>query len=233
MLADGIASLNAAYAVMMALYHRDVHGGPGQLIDVNLIDPLARLLEQTLLGYDQLGLVPKRAGNRWDISAPRNTYQTSDGRWLAMSGSSPALALRVFRAIGRGDLAQDVDFSDPQRRLARARDVDEVVAKWVSSKTLAEAMEVFDAAEVAAAPVYDITDLVADEQLQHRGVFVTVDDDALGAIMVQAPVPKFSESPGRVGHLGPALGEHNAEVYGEILGLTTSEIDDLHVAGVL
>jgi len=233
MLADGIASLNAAYAVMMALYHRDVHGGPGQLIDVNLIDPLARLLEQTLLGYDQLGLVPERAGNRWDISAPRNTYQTADGRWLAMSGSSPALALRVFRAIGRDDLVQDADFSDPQRRLARAREVDEVVAKWVSSKTLAEAMEVFDAAEVAAAPVYDITDLVADEQLQHRGVIVTVDDPELGAMMVQAPVPKFSESPGRIEHLGPALGEHNAEVYGEILGLTRSEIDDLHAAGVL
>jgi len=233
MLADGIASLNAAYAVMMALYHRDVHGGPGQLIDINLIDPLARLLEQTLLGYDQLGLVPERAGNRWDISAPRNTYHTADGRWLAMSGSSPALALRVFRAIGRDDLVEDADFSDPQRRLARAQEVDEVVAKWVSSKTLAEAMEVFDAAEVAAAPVYDITDLVADEQLQHRGVFVTVDDRELGAMKVQAPVPKFSESPGRVEHLGPALGEHNAEVYGEILGLTTSEIDELHVANVL
>lgn len=120
MLADGVASLNAAYAVMMALYHRDVHGGPGQLIDVNLIDPLARLLEQTLLGYDQLGLVPERAGNRWDISAPRNTYRTADGKWLAMSGSSPALALRVFRAIGRHDLLDDADFSDPQRRLARA-----------------------------------------------------------------------------------------------------------------
>ena len=89
MLADGVASLNAAYAVMMALYHRDVHGASGQLIDINLIEPLARLLEQTLLGYDQLGLVPTRAGNRWDISAPRNTYRTADDRWLAMSGSSP------------------------------------------------------------------------------------------------------------------------------------------------
>jgi crotonobetainyl-CoA:carnitine CoA-transferase CaiB-like acyl-CoA transferase len=233
MLADGVASLNAAYAVMMALYHRDVHGGTGQLIDINLIDPLARLLEQTLLGYDQLGVVPARAGNRWDISAPRNTYQTADGRWLAMSGSSPALALRVFRAIGRDDLVEDADFSDPQRRLARAQEVDEVVAKWVSSKTLAEAMEVFDAAEVAAAPVYDIADLVADEQLRHRGVFVSVDDRELGAMTVQAPVPKFSESPGRIEHLGPALGEHNAEVYGEVLGLTVSDIDELRATGVL
>ncbi|MGO8853807.1 CaiB/BaiF CoA transferase family protein [Mycobacterium sp.] len=233
MLADGVASLNAAYAVLMALYHRDVHGGTGQLIDINLIDPLARLLEQTLLGYDQLGLVPARAGNRWDISAPRNTYQTADGRWLAMSGSSPALALRVFRAIGRDDLVVDADFSDPQRRLARAPEVDEVVAKWVSSKTLAEAMEVFDAAEVAAAPVYDIADLVADEQLRHRGVFVSVDDRELGPMTVQAPVPRFSGSPGRIEHLGPTLGEHNAEVYGEVLGLTVSDIDELHATGVL
>lgn len=233
MLADGVASLNAAYAVMIALYHRDVHGAPGQLIDVNLIDPLARLLEQTLLGYDQLGLVPSRAGNRWDISAPRNTYRTADGRWLAMSGSSPALALRVFRAIGRADLVDDADFADPQRRLARAREVDQVVADWVAGKTLAEAMKVLDAENVAAAPVYDITDLVADEQLAHREVFVKVDDDQLGAMTVQAPVPRFSAAPGRVEHLGPRLGEHNAEVYGELLGLTPTEIDDLHARGVL
>lgn len=233
MLADGVASLNAAYAVMMALYHRDVHGAGGQLIDVNLIDPLARLLEQTLLGYDQLGLVPQRAGNRWDISAPRNTYRTSDGRWLAMSGSSPTLALRVFRAIGREDLAADPDFSDPQRRLARAREVDDVVAAWVATKTLAEAMAVFDSEEVAAAPVYSIEDLVADDQLKHREVFVSVDDDQLGAMTVQAPVPRFSGASGEVGHLGPRLGEHNAEVYGDLLGLNTTEIDALHKRGVL
>src|SRR5690606_23735324 len=134
MLADGGASLNAAYAVLIGLYHRDVHGGPGQLIADNLIDPLARPLVQTPLGYGQLGLVPRRAGNRWDISAARNAYRTAEGRWLAMSGSSPALALRVFRAIGRDDLVGDDDFSDPQRRLARAGEVDAVVAEWVASK---------------------------------------------------------------------------------------------------
>ncbi|MDG4664367.1 CoA transferase [Mycobacterium sp. 236(2023)] len=233
MLADGVASLNAAYAIMMALYHRDVHGAGGQLIDINLVDPLARLLEQTLLGYDQLGIVPQRAGNRWDISAPRNTYQTADGIWLAMSGSSPALALRVFKAIGRADLVDDDDFSDPQRRLARAREVDAVVADWVATKTLAEAMTVFEAAEVAAAPVYDIESLLADEQLQHRGVFISVDDEELGRMTVQAPVPKFSDADGCVAHLGPRLGEHNDEVYGKLLGLSPSEIDDLHARGVL
>jgi crotonobetainyl-CoA:carnitine CoA-transferase CaiB-like acyl-CoA transferase len=233
MLADGVASLNAAYAVMMALYHRDVHGGSGQLIDINLIDPLARLLEQSLLGYDQLGLVPERSGNRWDISAPRNTYRTADGQWLAMSGSSPALALRVFKAIGRDDLVTDSEFSDPQRRLARAGEVDDVVAAWVSSKTLHEAMATFESAEVAAAPVYDVTDLVADEQLRHRQVFVGVEDDELGAMTVQSPVPRFSGAAGTVKYLGPRLGQHNAEIYGGLLGLTTDDIDDLHARGVL
>ncbi len=218
---------------MMALYHRDVHGAAGQLIDINLIDPLARLLEQTLLGYDQLGLVPQRSGNRWDISAPRNTYRTADGRWLAMSGSSPALALRVFRAIGRTDLLADPDFLDPQRRLARAREVDAVVADWVATKTLSEVMTVFEAEEVAAAPVYDIADLVADEQLKHREVFISVEDEQLGPMTVQAPVPRFSSAPGTVGHLGPSLGQHNTEVYGEVLGMTEADIDGLRARGVL
>ena len=233
MLADGIASLNAAYAVMMALYHRDVHGGPGQLIDINLIDPLTRLMEHTLLSHDQLGLVPHRAGNRWDISAPRNTYQTSDGRWLAMSGSSPALALRVFRAIGRDDLVSDADFSDPQRRLARAEEVDQVVAEWVATKTLAEAMAVFEAEQVAAAPVYDVTDLLRDEQLRHREVFVRTTDDELGDMTMQAPVPRFSAADGRIAHLGPRLGEHNSEIYGKLLDLDPNDVDELRARGVL
>jgi len=111
--------------------------------------------------------------------------------------------------------------------------VDRVVADRVATKTLAEAMHIFDAAEVAAAPVYDITDLVADEQLSHREVFVKVGDDELGAMTVQAPVPRFSDATGRVQHLGPRIGAHNAEVYGELLGLADADIDDLRARGVL
>jgi len=143
------------------------------------------------------------------------------------------LALRAFRAIGRDDLLEDPDFLDPQRRLARAREVDAVVADWVATKTLSEAMMVFEKHEVAAAPVYDIRDLVADEQLAHRRVFVSVEDQELGPMTVQAPVPRFSSASGMVDHLGPQLGEHNAEVYGELLGLTSNEIDDLRARGVL
>jgi crotonobetainyl-CoA:carnitine CoA-transferase CaiB-like acyl-CoA transferase len=227
MLADGVASLNAAYAIMMALYHRDVHGGAGQLIDINLIDPLTRLLEQSLLTFDQTGAVPRRSGNRWDISAPRNTYRTKDGRWLAMSGSAPTVALRVFRAIGRDDLAEDPDFSDPQRRLRRSEEVDTIVADWLSQQTLSEAMRVFEEQEIAAAPVYDIAELVDDDQMQHREVFLRVDDEQLESMLVQAPVPRFSGCAGIVDQLGPPLGAHTTAVLSDLLGLSDSELADL------
>ncbi|MFZ2238816.1 MAG: CoA transferase [Gordonia amarae] len=233
MLADGVASLNAAYAVMMALYHRDVHGADGQLIDINLIDPLARLVEQSLLTYDQTGEVPRRAGNKWDISAPRNTYRTSDDKWLALSASAPTIAMRVFRAIGREDLVEHNDFADPQRRLARATEVDSIVAAWVSARTLDEAMQVFEDAEIAAAPVYDITDLIDDEQMKARGVFVRIDDDDLDSMLVQAPVPRFSGSEGIVDSLGPALGAHTDDVLAEVLGMDAASIADLHARNIV
>ena len=181
MLADGVASLAATYAVMMALYHRDVRGGEGQLVDVNLIEPLARLIESSTLAFDQLGTIPGRVGNRLDASAPRNAYRTADDKWVAISSASPSIAVRVFRAIDRADLADDPDYVDPVRRQERAGEVDDLVAKWVGERTLDEAMAVFEAAEVTAAPVYDAEQLLADEHLRARGTYVPVDDERLRA----------------------------------------------------
>jgi crotonobetainyl-CoA:carnitine CoA-transferase CaiB-like acyl-CoA transferase len=233
MLADGVAALNATYAVMMALYHRDVHGGPGQLIDVNLIEPLARLLEQQVLTHDQLGTVPTRGGNRWDISAPRNTYLTKDGHWIAMSGSAPSIAMRALRAVGRPELTTDPRFAEAQQRLRNAPEIDAIMAEWIGQQTLDHAMAVFEKANVAAAPVYDAPQLVADEQLQARGVYRRIPDAELGAMLVQGPVPRFSVTPGGVDHLGPALGAHNDEVYGGLLGLSPERRRELHAQGVI
>jgi crotonobetainyl-CoA:carnitine CoA-transferase CaiB-like acyl-CoA transferase len=233
MLADGVASLAATYAVMMALYHRDVHGGPGQLVDVSLVEPLARLIERSTLAFDQLGVLHGRVGNRLDASAPRNTYRTSDGKWLAISSASPSIAVRVYRAIGRDDLAEDPDYVDPVRRQERAREVDRLVADWTLGRTLAEAMDVFEAAEVTAAPIYDAEQLLADEHLRARGTFVQVDDPEFGPMTVQGPVAQLSETPGRVEHLGRPLGADNDAVFGELLGLDAGRLDALRLAGAI
>lgn len=233
MLGDGVAALNATYAVLAALYHRDVHGGAGQLIDINLVEPLARLIEQPVLTYDQFGTVPARSGNRWDISAPRNTYRTKDDRWLAMSGSAPSIAMRALRAVGRADLTTDPRFAEAQQRLKNAAEIDTVIADWVARHTLDDAMAVFEDAQVAAAPVYDAEQLLADPQLQARNVYLKVADLQLGQMTIQGPVPKLTATPGRVDHLGPPLGEHTDEVLANLLELGAADLQSLREDGVI
>jgi crotonobetainyl-CoA:carnitine CoA-transferase CaiB-like acyl-CoA transferase len=233
MLADGVASLAATYAVMMALYHRDVGGGEGQLVDVNLIEPLARLIESSTLACDQLGVIPERVGNRLDASAPRNAYRTADDKWVAISSASPSIAVRVFRAIGRADLAADPDYVDPVRRQERAEEVDALVATWIAERTLADAMTTFEAAEVTAAPVYDAAQLLADGHLRARGTWVCVEDADAGPMTVQAPVAQLSATPGRIDHLGRALGADNDAVYRDLLGLDEDRLAGLRAAAVI
>lgn len=233
MLADGVAAQSATYAVLAALYHRDVHGGGGQLVDVSLVEPLARLVEQATLAYDQLGQIQGRTGNRADASAPRNAYRTSDDKWIAISSASSSIAARLYRAIDRPDLANRPEYVDPIPRQARADEIDALVAAWICERTLADAMKVFLAEDVAAAPVYDAAQLLADEHLRARGVFVSVDDPDLGEMTVQAPVARLSETPGRIDHLGRALGADNDAVYRDLLGLDDDRLADLRSAGTI
>jgi crotonobetainyl-CoA:carnitine CoA-transferase CaiB-like acyl-CoA transferase len=233
MLADGVAAQAATWAVMMALYHRDLHSGGGQLVDVNLVEPLARLIESSTLAFDQLGIIPGRVGNRLPASAPRNAYRTADDKWLAISSASSNIVMRVYRSIGRADLAENPDYVDPVRRQDRGIEVDELVAEWVAQRSLDEAMKVFLEAEVAAAPIYDAEQLLADEHLVARGTFVHVDDSELGPMTVQAPVAQLSETPGRIDYLGRPLGADNDAVYGGLLGIDPDRVASLRAAGVI
>jgi crotonobetainyl-CoA:carnitine CoA-transferase CaiB-like acyl-CoA transferase len=233
MLADGVAAQAATWAVMMALYHRDLHGGGGQLVDVNLVEPLARLIESSTLAFDQLGVIPGRVGNRLPASAPRNAYRTADDKWLAISSASSNIVMRVYRSIGRPDLAENPDYVDPVRRQERGMEVDELVADWVAERSLDEAMKVFLEADVAATPIYDAEQLLADEHLVARGTFVHMDDSELGPMTVQAPVAQLSETPGRVDYLGRPLGADNDAVFGGLLGIDPDRVAGLRAAGVI
>jgi crotonobetainyl-CoA:carnitine CoA-transferase CaiB-like acyl-CoA transferase len=232
-LADGIAAQSATFAVMMALYHRDLHGGSGQLVDVNLVEPLARLVETSTLACSHLGIVPGRVGNRLDASAPRNAYRTADGGWVALSSASRNIVMRLYRAVDRPDLAEDEEYVDPIRRQAHGDEIDEIVAQWIRVRDLSDVMRVFGEAEVAAAPVYDAAQLLADEHLRQRGTFIGVEDPDLGAMTVQAPVAVLSETPGRVDFLGRGIGADNDAVYCGLLGLDAAQVQALRAAGTI
>ena len=231
-LADSIAGLNGAYGIVVALMARQ-RTGRGQHIDCSLCEPLITLLGWQVVEYDQLGQIQGRAGSRLPFSAPRNTYRTKDQKYLAMSSSAQSVFERTMQAIGKPELINDERFIDNRKRGANVEELDTIIAEWIAGRTADEAMEIFIAHEAAAAPIYDVSEVVADPQFQARKVVVPVDDQDLGSIRMQAPTPRLSDTPGRINFTGPHLGQHNNKIYGDLLGLDAAEVDRRAAAGII
>ena len=232
-LADNIAALYATFSVMFALYHRDVNGGSGQVVDVSLIEPIFNLIGPFPLTYDQTGEIARRSGNRSTSSAPRNVYRTEDDRWVALAASAQPLAMRTFDAIGRSDLKDDPRFKDNESRLENVEELDAIIQDWMGDHTREEIIDTFEEHDATIAPVYNVEDIMQDEHYQAREAVVTVEDDDLGEAAVQNTIPKFSETPGSVDYLGPDLGEHNEEVFCNQLGYDEDLLADLESEGVI
>jgi crotonobetainyl-CoA:carnitine CoA-transferase CaiB-like acyl-CoA transferase len=231
-LADGIAGIAGAFAALLALRARD-RSGVGQEVDVSLVEPLLLVLGAQATMYDQLGIVPQRTGNRSTNNAPRNTYRTRDGKWLAISTSALSVAERVMELVGRPDLALQPWFATGRGRAEHADELDAIVAGWVAERDRHEAVTAFADAGAAAAPVYGIDDLLADPHFEALETFITVQDDDLGAIRMQNVVARLSATPGRVRFTGRSLGADNATVYGDLAGLSEDDLTALAEEGVL
>jgi crotonobetainyl-CoA:carnitine CoA-transferase CaiB-like acyl-CoA transferase len=230
-LADEVAGLVGAYAVLAALLERE-RSGRGQVIDCSLYESLFQITGPIALVYDRLGIVTGRTGNRIPYSAPRNAYRTADGHWVGVSGTAQTVAERIFRAIGRPELATDPRFATNEARLAHVDELDEIIGSWIGAHTLEEVLEAFDREEAAAAPIYDIAQIFADPHYAARGTIATVDDPELGPIRMQDVTPRLSRTPGRIRHAGLPLGAANEEVYGR-LGLSAEELEALRAEGVI
>ena len=218
-LADSIAGLTAANATLMALYHRDARGGTGQEIDVSILEPLVTVLGPQPMIYDQLGEIPERTGNRSVNNAPRNTYRTADGRWVAVSTSANSVAERVMRLIGRPDLIEEEWFGTGSGRVEHVELLDEIVSAWVRRRTRDEVIEAFSEAGAAIAPVYDVAELMADPQIVARDAITEVDDADLGSVRMQNLLFRMSETPGAIRFTGRALGADTDAILGDELGL--------------
>jgi crotonobetainyl-CoA:carnitine CoA-transferase CaiB-like acyl-CoA transferase len=214
-LADMVAGLYGAYAVMVAL-HVVERGGKGQVIDLPLLDPIISILGPDAAIYRVSGERPQRTGSRSLTTSPRNVYATKDGRNIAISASIQAMAERLFRAIGRPEMIDDPRFRTNTDRVRHIEECDGAVAAFIADRTLDEAMAVFSAAEVTATPVYEIDQLVADEHIQARGVIVEAPDGEAGSVLMHNVIPRLSETPGKLRRPAPALGEHTREILTEI-----------------
>jgi crotonobetainyl-CoA:carnitine CoA-transferase CaiB-like acyl-CoA transferase len=232
-LADGITAQAAANAILMALYYRDARGGSGQVLDLAIIEPILTILGPQPIVYDQLGIIQTRTGNRSVNNAPRNTYRTADGRWVAVSTSAQTIADRVMYLVGHPEVIDEDWFASGAGRAEHAELLDRYVGGWIAEHDLDDVTRKFEEAEAAVAPVYDISQIMEDPQFEALGSFVSVDDPDLGSVKMQNVMFRMSETPGRIQWAGRGLGEDNHNVYADELGMSDEQLKSLTEEGVL
>ncbi|MFB9662556.1 CaiB/BaiF CoA transferase family protein [Glycomyces mayteni] len=230
-LADGIAALATAYAVMVALRSAD-RDGRGQVVDLAIIEPILMLLGGQITAYDQLGTLQARSGNRSVNNAPRNVYKTGDGEWVAVSTSSQSIAERVLRLVGRGDLVAEPWFASGHTRAEHADELDDAVGAWIKARPTAEVVAAFEDAQAAVAPVYDVRGVLADPQYRAIGTVQTVQDEELGPLKMQNVLFRLSETPGAIRFPGRRHGQDTDEVLAEV-GVTREQLERLREKGIV
>src|SRR5580698_7847636 len=230
-MADMISGLYGAYAIMVALRVVE-RGGKGQVIDLPLLEPMISVLGPDAAIYTVSGQKPRRTGSRSLTTSPRNVYETSDQRFIAISASIQAMAERVFRAIGKPEMIDDPRFRTNTDRVRNIDACDGAVADFIAARTLAENMAIFEKTEVTANPVYEIDQLLDDPHVQERGVIVEAPDEEAGSVLMHNVIPRLSETPGRLRRPAPKLGEHSRSIL-ESIGVDTARIDALAADGVI
>ena len=231
-LADGITALATSSAIMMALRHRDITG-QGQVIDMAIIEPILTILGPQATWFDQLGVIQERTGNRSVNNAPRNTYKTADGKWVAVSTSAQSIAERVLRLVGHPEVIDEPWFRSGAERAKHADSLDAMVGDWIARHSMKQVMEAFEVAEAAVAPIYDIRDILEDPQYKALDSITTVQDEELGPIRMQNVMFRLSETPGRIRFAGRKVGADTEAVLGEWLKIQPEKVRDLRAKGAI
>jgi formyl-CoA transferase len=230
-LADAMAALNGYGAVMVALREVEVNGGTGQVMDLPLFDPLFSVLGPQAANYKLTGEVKARTGSRSTNAAPRNVYETRDGRWVALSASTQGMAMRVLTKIGRPELTTDPRFSTNIERVKNGLELDRIIGGFIKERDLAANLTFFDEAGVTIGPVYDISQIVADDYVLEREALIEIPDADMGDLPTHPVVPRMSGTPGALKMAAPRIGEHNEALLRPLLG--EAKYEKLRQAGVI
>jgi crotonobetainyl-CoA:carnitine CoA-transferase CaiB-like acyl-CoA transferase len=231
-LADSIAGIAGAAAAVMALRHREVQGGRGQVVDLSLLEPIMTAVGPSPTIYQQLGVVEQRHGNRSTNNAPRNTYRTRDDKWVAVSTSAQSIAERVMRLVGHPEVIDEPWFATGGQRVQHVDELDGYVGGWIAERDRTDVMAAFEEAGAAIAPVYDARDIVEDPHVRQTEMLTEVDDADFGKVLMHNLMWRMSETPGEIRFTGRALGADTDAVLTEA-GISAERLAELRENGVV
>ena len=230
---DSLAATFGALGALVALHHRDVNGGRGQVVDVGIYEAVLAMMESTIPEYALTGYIRGRTGSTIPGVAPSNIYPTKDGDYVLIAGNADNVFRRLSEAIGHPEWPDDPRFATHQARGEHMEELDGMIADWTRQRSAEEILTTMHEAGVPAGKVYTAKDMMEDPQFAARENIVWVEDPEIGPIPMQNVVPRLSETPGAVRSTGPALGQHNAEIYGDLLGISPEEQASLQERGVI
>ncbi|HEX6142819.1 MAG TPA: CoA transferase [Geminicoccaceae bacterium] len=235
-LGDEVAALYAVNGILAAVHERDVVGtGRGRCIDVALYEAVFSLLESAISDYGYAGRIRQPTGAALSSAAPSNTYRTADGAWLVLSGNSDLIFARLARLMGQPELADDPRFRTNHDRVANMALLDRIIGDWIGARSIDDVERLLEQAEVPAGRAYTVEDIARDPHYRARGMIWPVEVPGVGEVLQPGVVPKFQDDgePGGVRWVGPPLGAHNDEVYGDLLGLDEGQRAQLQKAGAI
>jgi len=232
-LGDSLAATFGALGALTALYNREAHGGRGQVVDVGIYEAVLALMESTIPEYALMGHIRGRTGAILPSVAPSNTYATSDGDYIVIGANADNVFRRLAKALGHPEWAESERYATHHARGENQEELDAMISGWTSERTAEEVLEVMREASVPAGKLFTARDMLEDEQYAARGNVVEVEDPEIGPFPMQNVFPRLSETPGRVRWTGPKLGQHNEEVFTEMLGMSEEDLAGLRERGIV
>ena len=229
---DALAALHGVIGVLMALHHRNAHGGKGQVVDVALYEAVFNMMESLIPDYDLHGDIRGRIGTGLTNIVPSNTYATKDGKSVVIAGNADSIYKRLMHAIGRDDLGQDPALASNVGRVKRTAAIDGAIGEWAAAHDLEDILRVLKAADVPHGKIYTAADIVNDPQYLARDMIRQVKLADGTPLKLPGIVPKLSDTPGDMDWVGPALGEHTDEVL-RAAGYDSDDIARLRAVGAI
>ncbi|MDN5696882.1 MAG: CoA transferase, partial [Rubrobacter sp.] len=211
----------------------DAHGDRGQVVDIGIYEAVLAMMESTIPEYALTDHVRGRTGSVLPFVAPSNIYPTSDGDYVLIAGNADTVFGRLAQATGHPEWASDERYATHHARGERQGELDEKISAWSAQRSASEVLEAMREAGVPAGKVYTAEDMMSDPQYAARENIVGVEDPEIGEVPMQNVVPRLTETPGSIAWTGPALGEHNEEIYGGLLSLNEEEMNELRERGTI